>query len=182
MARLLVSLAAVAWRSVEAALETYSLKASFEAVQEDPSLFNQAVLPLDLATTPFISAIFGATVKAIRRVVSVYRFRELRRVESVSKRIDMVLKDSGLLENKSLTEIKALLNPEGGLSTNWKVEALGRGTHKGQGWVLRQYTPQGGPTGQVIRWHPGGGHHGKLPYWRVSGNTGRSPVIRSGGP
>ena len=49
----------------------------------------------------------------------------------------------------------------------WRVETLARGSHKGQGLVLRQYTDAGNPTGTMIRWHPGGGHHGPDPYWRV---------------
>lgn len=23
-------------------------------------------------------------------------------------------------------------------------------------------------TGRIIQWHPGGGHHGKSQYWKVS--------------
>lgn len=48
----------------------------------------------------------------------------------------------------------------------------GRGAHKGQGWVLRQYNDRGQPTGPHLRWHPGGGHHGDEPYWRVVGEHG----------
>src|SRR4030095_6352861 len=59
-----------------------------------------------------------------------------------------------------------------GNSPGWKGETLGRGAHRGQGWVLREYTPQGYPTGRVIRWHPGGGHHEPEPYWCVSSGVG----------
>ena len=54
----------------------------------------------------------------------------------------------------------------------WQVEKLGRGSQAGRGWVFRQHTPAGNPTGQQLRWHPGGGHHGPDPYWRVVGSNG----------
>lgn len=60
----------------------------------------------------------------------------------------------------------------------WRLERLGQGSHKGQGWVLREYTPDDKPTGRIIRWHPGGGQHGSDPYWRVcSPEHGRSNRI-----
>jgi hypothetical protein len=31
----------------------------------------------------------------------------------------------------------------GYLPPRWQVETLGRGTHKGQGWALREHTPAG---------------------------------------
>ncbi|MEV4438376.1 putative T7SS-secreted protein [Streptomyces sp. NPDC049577] len=54
----------------------------------------------------------------------------------------------------------------------WREETLGRGGHAGQGWVLREYTEGGEPTGRMLRWHPGGGHHGDGAYWRVKGWEG----------
>ncbi|MFI0982000.1 putative T7SS-secreted protein [Streptomyces sp. NPDC021093] len=54
----------------------------------------------------------------------------------------------------------------------WREEALGRGGHAGQGWVLREYNDRGDPTGRMLRWHPGGGHHGEGAYWRVKGWEG----------
>jgi hypothetical protein len=49
---------------------------------------------------------------------------------------------------------------------------------QGQGWLLREYTPARHPTGRTIRWHPGGGHHGPDPYWRVIDYNTRSGEIR----
>jgi hypothetical protein len=66
-----------------------------------------------------------------------------------------------------------------GDSPGWRVATLGRGSHQGQGWVLREYDDAGNPTGRVIRWHPGGGQHGPDPYWRVSSPTGgKSGIIK----
>jgi hypothetical protein len=59
----------------------------------------------------------------------------------------------------------------------WRVETLGRGSHEGEGFVLREYTPDGQPTGRMIQWHPGGGHHGPDPYWKISsGPTGTQRI------
>jgi hypothetical protein len=89
--------------------------------------------------------------------------------------IDDVLAHPQLLAGKTPQEVEARL----GNSPGWQVETLGRGAHQGQGWVLREYTLQGAPTGRVIRWHPGGGHHGPEPYWRVSSGVGGvSEIIR----
>jgi hypothetical protein len=60
----------------------------------------------------------------------------------------------------------------------WEVETLGQGEHAGQGWVLREYTPGGDATGRMIRWHPGGGHHGPDPYWRVIDFNTKSGIIK----
>ncbi|GAA2449677.1 hypothetical protein GCM10010405_36420 [Streptomyces macrosporus] len=56
--------------------------------------------------------------------------------------------------------------------TGWREETLGKGSHAGQGWVLREYNERGEPTGRMLRWHPGGGHHGEGAYWRVKGYEG----------
>ncbi|MFI9204708.1 putative T7SS-secreted protein [Streptomyces sp. NPDC053048] len=61
----------------------------------------------------------------------------------------------------------ALVNRPG-----WREETLGKGDHAGQGWVLREYTERGHETGRMLRWHPGGGHHGDGAYWRVKGWEG----------
>jgi hypothetical protein len=87
--------------------------------------------------------------------------------------IDDVLKNPNLLKGKHPDEVKDALKKDG-----WQVETLGKGSKKGQGYVLREYTPNGVPTGQQMRWHPGGGHHGPEPYWRVITNSGKSGTIR----
>ncbi|WP_206306688.1 hypothetical protein, partial [Streptomyces malaysiense] len=54
----------------------------------------------------------------------------------------------------------------------WVEEGLGKGRSEGKGWVIREYTSRGGKTGRMLRWHPGGGHHGEGAYWRVVGIEG----------
>ena len=96
-------------------------------------------------------------------------------VSSAITSVDDILKDPKVLSGKTTQDIEAIVAREPG----WRVETLGKGSKKGQGWVLRQYTDDGKPTGNVIRWHPGGGHHGPDPYWRVSSHTGgKSDIIR----
>jgi hypothetical protein len=94
---------------------------------------------------------------------------------ALPKSVDEVLQDPSVLAGKSPAEVEAAI----GKTPGWRVETLGKGSHQGQGWVLRQYTENGDPTGRMIRWHPGGGHHGPDPYWRVTGGPdGKSGIIR----
>lgn len=73
-----------------------------------------------------------------------------------------------LLKGRSPDDVEPVI----GDTPGWQVEALGRGRSQGQGWVFRRYNDRGEPTGEQIRWHPGGGHHGPDPYWRVVGPNG----------
>lgn len=50
----------------------------------------------------------------------------------------------------------------------WQIGTLGRGSHAGQGIVIREVNDDGNLTGWMIQWHPGGGQHGPDPYWKVS--------------
>ena len=88
--------------------------------------------------------------------------------------VDDVLASPSLLEGMTPEQVEEMLADTPG----WKVEQLGKGSHEGEGWVLRQYDDKGNATGRVIRWHPGGGHHGTTPYWRVSSpEGGKSGII-----
>ena len=106
--------------------------------------------------------------------------RLTKSMERIAKNIESVadiLENPHLLMEKTLAEVQELL---GAVPKNWKVEKLRKGSRKGQGWVLREYIEGGKqPTGRVIRWHPGGGHHGPEPYWRVSNLSGKSEIIRA---
>jgi hypothetical protein len=50
----------------------------------------------------------------------------------------------------------------------WPIGTLAGGAHTGEGLVLRETDAAGNLTGTLIRFHPGGGHHGPFPYWLVS--------------
>lgn len=90
----------------------------------------------------------------------------LRRTGSLLESVDDIFTNPFLLKDKSPLQIEGLL----GKMEGWKVEALGKGSHAGQGFILREYRAKGS-TGRMIQWHPGGGHHGPNPYWKVSDGT-----------
>ncbi len=87
---------------------------------------------------------------------------------------DAILANPSTLAGMGPAQVEAAI----GGSAGWRIEALARGQHAGQGWVLRQYAEAGNPTGSLIRWHPGGGRHGPDPYWRVSSSAGgKSDIV-----
>jgi RHS repeat-associated protein len=90
--------------------------------------------------------------------------------------VDDVLRNPELLKGMKPDELAKVL----GNNPGWRVEALGKGSRQGQGWVYREYTPRGDPTGRMFRYHPGGGHHGPNPYWRVNPGNGQGPIIPGG--
>ena len=99
----------------------------------------------------------------------------LRRVGTALESVEDVVANPQLLSGRNPAQVQGLI----GRTPGWKVEGLGKGSREGQGWLLREYTERGQPTGRMIRWHPGGGHHGPDPYWRVTGGSyGKSEIIR----
>lgn len=55
----------------------------------------------------------------------------------------------------------------------WSVEPLGKGSLKGipfaQGGGLSMRAPKG--SSLYIQYHPGGGHHGDMPYFKISSGS-----------
>jgi len=90
--------------------------------------------------------------------------------------IEDVISNPYILRGLNPTQLTKAL----GKVPGWRTETLGQGTHKGQGWLMREYTRAGHPTGRMVQWHPGGGHHGPSPYWRVNDFNTRSPIIPAG--
>jgi hypothetical protein len=86
--------------------------------------------------------------------------------------IDDVLANPRLVDRLTPDDLMARLN--GKAPDGWRIEKLAHGRHAGQGFMLRQYSPSGEPTGRMVQWHPGGGHHGPQPYWKI--NNGNGPV------
>jgi RHS repeat-associated protein len=76
-----------------------------------------------------------------------------------------------LAQYQTMDELVAAL---GGVPQGWEITPLFRGAHAGQGFVLRELNASGTDyTDRMIQWHPGGGHHGADPGWKVSsGSTG----------
>jgi len=110
----------------------------------------------------------GTFPSASRSGVAANTGTELRKVGSVLESVDDVMANPSLLKGQQPKVVESALKG----TPSWQVEKLGRGSQVGNGWVFRQYTPAGNPTGQQLRWHPGGGHHGPDPYWRVIGPNG----------
>ncbi|MGW4795027.1 hypothetical protein ACWEPC_21720, partial [Nonomuraea sp. NPDC004297] len=78
--------------------------------------------------------------------------------------VDEIFENPSVLRGATPEKILAVLKGTPG----WRVENLRHGSRAGQGWVFRYYDPYtGNQTPRMIRWHPGGGHHGPDPYWRV---------------
>lgn len=94
--------------------------------------------------------------------------KALRPVGKYLESVDDVMTNPQLLVGKSPAQVESMI----GRTPGWQVETLGKGSRQGLGWVLRQYNDVGNPTGPQVRWHPGGGHHGPEPYWRVVGPNG----------
>lgn len=122
-----------------------------------------------------LKGIFGAMLDKVLRKSSgsagnAGRLSRTRpRPGSSLRSIDDVYANPQLLAGKSPAEVERMVQGAPG----WRIETLGQGRHKGQGWVFRHCNEVGHPTGPHLRWHPGGGHHGPEPYWRVIGQNGR---------
>jgi hypothetical protein len=87
-------------------------------------------------------------------------------------KFDQIFNDPEQLRDKTPDEIREIAQQEG-----WDIGTLGKGSHKGQGLVVREVDENGNLTGKMIQWHPGGGHHGSEPYWKVSsGLTGTTRI------
>jgi len=99
-------------------------------------------------------------------------------IEASLQRVSDIIDNPTVLDGMTPTEVREVV---GSTPSGWREETLGRGSQAGNGWVLREYGPKDAPTGRVIRWHPGGGHHGDDPYWRVSSpGKGKSDIIPAG--
>ncbi len=73
-------------------------------------------------------------------------------------KIDEIFRDPKTLTNTNPALIKRLAQMEG----NWFIGNLAKGSHAGQGLIIKD------GKNKLIQWHPGGGHHGADPYWKVS--------------
>jgi hypothetical protein len=83
------------------------------------------------------------------------------------------------LQGVSFKQFKTVI----GTPQGWVETPLFQGSKAGQGYVLREVLPNGEFSGRQIQYHPGGGHHGDSPYWRVSDGGkvyGRSDIIWAG--
>jgi hypothetical protein len=88
------------------------------------------------------------------------------KTDTTADPIQNLFDDPWQLDGKSPDDIQVIT--EWAENNGWQVENLSQGSHKGEGFILRQYDTEGNKTGRMIQWHPGGGHHGPFPYWKFS--------------
>ena len=84
--------------------------------------------------------------------------------------IEDIFNNPSSLAGKTPDEIQNIIE-NACASGDWEKGTLRRGSRRGMGMVLREVMPNGNYTGRMIQWHPGGGHHGSPPYWKVSSPT-----------
>lgn len=85
-----------------------------------------------------------------------------------------IFENPEVLEQMTMGELEALAREEG-----WLVDTMRRRTHLGQGLTLREWnSTRTGFTDRLIQVHPGGGHHGPEPYWKVS--SAKTGTVRIG--
>jgi hypothetical protein len=93
------------------------------------------------------------------------------------------MNDPSILQGRSLSSVLGNLEQ---VPANWRVERLGQGDARGTGWMVREYLPNGQPSGSMIRWHPAGSryHFDGQPYWTVTNGRSNTPNERyeSSGP
>ena len=89
--------------------------------------------------------------------------------------VNDIIQDPSLLLGKKPDDIMEVI--EQAQRIGWEVGTLRRGSQAGKGLVLRE-VKAGKYTARLIQWHPGGGHHGAKPYWKVS--TPEHGIIRVG--
>jgi hypothetical protein len=82
--------------------------------------------------------------------------------------IEGIFKNPAQLAGKTLEEVQALV---GDVAPPWIVDRMRKSDTPG--WVLREILGNGRPSDRYLQYHPGGGHHGADPYWKLSsGATG----------
>ncbi|RSS79042.1 hypothetical protein EF918_18775 [Streptomyces sp. WAC06614] len=90
--------------------------------------------------------------------------------------VDDIIATPSVLNNATPPQVRHIFESD----PNWVEETLRRGSNEGGGWVMREYRTKivrgeevRSETGRMIRWNPGGGHHGEGAYWRVNNGHGQ---------
>lgn len=90
------------------------------------------------------------------------------------KSTDDIFKNPEIIKDITPDKLADLFRRDG-----WEVEALGRGSKagipfsEGGGMSIRKMGEGGEYIDKYIQYHPGGGHHGDSPYYKISsGSTG----------
>ncbi|GAB3926320.1 RHS repeat-associated core domain-containing protein [Kribbella albertanoniae] len=157
-------------------------------VYENRKMILQVVaeIAITVALTAVTGGIAGAAMLAVRGVMMASR------VASAAKRLTSVVKGVGQAVQKASANRKLerifdkpsrILDKDPGKiksvvekSGNFRTGTLGRGSARGRGFKAQEVNDAGNLTGRNLQWHPGGGHHGPNPYWKVSSGKGTERI------
>ena len=78
-----------------------------------------------------------------------------------NKILNAIIQDPSKINNYKLWQIKTF----GKYTSMYSSGTLKKGGHVGQGYTL---TNNRNASFGYIQWHPGGGHHGVSPYWKIT--------------
>ena len=81
--------------------------------------------------------------------------------------LNAIIQDPNKITNYKLWQIKTF----GKYTSMYTPGRLARGSHAGQGYTL---THNQNPSLGFIQWHPGGGHHGPLAYWKITSSFNKA--------
>ncbi len=84
-----------------------------------------------------------------------------------NKILNAIVQDPSKITNYKLWQIKTY----GKYTSLYTPGTLKRGSHVGQGYTLTHN--QNASLG-YIQWHPGGGHHGPLAYWKITSSFNKA--------
>ncbi|MFA5947631.1 MAG: RHS repeat-associated core domain-containing protein [Candidatus Gracilibacteria bacterium] len=100
----------------------------------------------------------------------------LKNIQNTIKNVDDMFKNPWTLLNKTPENLNGVFKTAE--KEGWEIGQLGRGVNKGEGFSLRYPLENGKYDSKAIFYNPGGGHHGSLPYWKVSSPKGG--IVRVG--
>ena len=81
--------------------------------------------------------------------------------------LNTIVQDPSKINNYKLGQIRTF----GEYSSVYSPGTLKRGSHVGQGYTL---THNENASLGYIQWHPGGGHHGPLAYWKITSSFNKA--------
>ena len=84
-----------------------------------------------------------------------------------NKILNAIVQDPSKINNYKLWQIKTF----GKYTSVYTPGTLKRGSHVGQGYTL---THNRNASLGYIQWHPGGGHHGPLAYWKITSSFNKA--------
>ncbi len=89
----------------------------------------------------------------------------LRKVGQVFESVHDVMANPSLIDKMSYAQVRGIVSN----SKGWVHSTMNKTRWADKGWVFREVSVRGHPTGRMIQYHPGTHRHfGGRPYWKVS--------------